>query len=126
MYLNILRLCPQVPFRNPCWHLFASQLQYSVKHESKTHLWDQNLISDCHAARDSLAILIQAAGPDGQNPRLVKLLDARLREEDAGRSTGFSLNALDEDAVEQRGEGLDRFECGGLFVFVLELLLPFT
>jgi hypothetical protein len=27
---------------------------------------------------------------------------------------GFGLEALDEDAVEQRGEGFDVLECGGL------------
>jgi hypothetical protein len=82
----------------------------------RTYLWNQNLVADGHAAADPLPVLIQATGTDGQDLGLVQLLDARLRQEDAGRGAGLGLDALDQHAVEEGREGLDGLECGGLLL----------
>jgi hypothetical protein len=98
----------------PFTFLCPPQSQNSTRPIS-THLRDQNPISNRHAAAHSLAILIQATGTDGQNPRFVQFLDARLRKVNAGRSASLSLDALDQDTVEKRSKSLDRPECGCLF-----------
>jgi hypothetical protein len=60
-----------------------------------THLWNQNLITNCHVAANPLPIFVQATRTNGQNPRLVQFLNARFREVDAGCGPGFSFDALD-------------------------------
>jgi len=62
---------------------------------------------------DPLPILVDPAGTDSEDLRFGELLDGRLREVDASRSFGLSLDALHEDAVEERREGLDVTERGG-------------
>jgi hypothetical protein len=84
--------------------------------KSQTHLRNQNLITRCNTRCDSLALLIEATRSNGKHTRLIELLDAALWEEDAAGGLGLGLDALDEHAVEERGEGLDGFECGGLFI----------
>lgn len=102
-------ITPQMPISGPSQHLTTRVLGHK-----QTHLGNQNPITNCHAAADPLSILIQSTGANSQDPRLVELLDARFREEDAGRGASLGLDALDQDAVEQRGESLDGLECGCL------------
>jgi hypothetical protein len=63
---------------------------------------------------DTLAILVESAGANGENLGLVELLDAGLGKEETWGGLGLSLDALDEDAVQKGDEGLDRTEGGGL------------
>lgn len=75
---------------------------------------DQNTIAILNTHRYPLAILVEAAGPDGEDLGLVELLDARFGEEDAAGGLRLSLDALDENPVQQGDEGLDGSERGGL------------
>jgi hypothetical protein len=70
-------------------------------------LRDEHLVAGLDAHDDALAVAVEAAGPDGEDLGLVELLDGGLGQEDAGGGLGFGAHALDEDAVEERGEGLD-------------------
>jgi hypothetical protein len=67
-----------------------------------TYLRNQNLVTRLYARRDPLSLLVNGTGSNGQDLCLVE-----LGEEDAGCGLGFGLEALDEDAVEERGNGLD-------------------
>jgi hypothetical protein len=73
---------------------------------------DAIALADTHG--DALAILVESAGANGENLGLVELLYAGLGKEKTGGGLGLSLDALDEDAVQKRDEGLDRAEGGGL------------
>lgn len=77
-------------------------------------LGDQHPVARRDAHGHPVALLVEQAGPDGQHLGLVELLDARLGQEDAAGGLGLSLDALDEDAVEEGHEGADGAEGGGL------------
>jgi len=77
---------------------------------------DQDPVAGLHAHGQPLALLVQGAGADGEDLGLVELLDARLGQEDAGRGLGLGLDALDQDAVQERHERLDGSDGGGLFL----------
>jgi len=83
-------------------------------HGAATVLRDQNLVAFRHAHGYSLSILVESAGSHGQNLCLVQLLDAALREEDSTGRSRLGLHSLDQDTVQQRNEGSDALECGGL------------
>lgn len=72
-----------------------------------TYLRDQDPVAVLDAHRQPLAILVQAAGPDGENLGLVELLHTRLREEDAAGGLGLGLDALDKNPVQEGDESLD-------------------
>lgn len=75
-----------------------------------TYLRNQNLIASLHARSNALAILIEGTGANSQNLGLVGVLDGRLGEEDATSGLGLGLYALDEDAVQEGGDGADGLE----------------
>lgn len=77
------------------------------KDSSATYLRNQNLVAGSDTHRKTLAILIESTGADGEDLGLVLLLDAALREEDAGGGFGLGLDALDQDTVQERSEALD-------------------
>ena len=79
-----------------------------------TYLRNQHLVAGGHAHGHALAILVEGAGADSQDLGLVKLLDARLGQEDAAGRLGLGLDALHEHAVEEGDEGLDGTKRGGL------------
>ena len=79
-----------------------------------TYLGDEHAIASRDAHGRALAVLVKVAGANGQHLGLVELLDARLGEEDAAGRLGLGLDALDQDAVQQRHERADRAEGGGL------------
>lgn len=89
--------------------------------DSKTYLWDQNLVAGLHRAGNTLAILIEATWTDSEDLGLVELLDGGFGEEDARCRLGLGLDALHEHAVEERREGLDGLECGGLRTFRISI-----
>jgi hypothetical protein len=72
-----------------------------------TYLGDQDLVTRLDADGYPLALLIISTGSNSQYLGLVELLDGGLGQEDAGCGLGLGLETLDEDAVEERGEGLD-------------------
>jgi len=72
-----------------------------------TYLRDQNLIARLYARCDPLSVLVNCTGSNGQDLCLVELLHSGLGEEDTGCGLGLWLEALDKDAVEERGERLD-------------------
>lgn len=99
-------------------------------------LGDQDLVASGNAHGYPLAVLVLEAGADGEDLALVELLDGAVGEEDAGGGLGLGLHALHQDAVEERGEGLDVLEHGLMERFVLadvcwllelrELEVPFS
>lgn len=80
----------------------------------RTYLRDQNPVAALDAHGHPLAVLVERAGADGKHLALVELLDARLGQEDAACRLGLGLDALHQHAVEQRDEGLDGADRGGL------------
>jgi hypothetical protein len=82
-----------------------------------TKLGDQNLVAGLDGRSDALAIAVEATGTDGQDLGLVELLDGRLGQEDATGGLGLGLDALDQDAVEQRSKGLDGLGGNGRLLF---------
>jgi hypothetical protein len=66
-----------------------------------TYLRNQHLIALLNAHRYPLAFAIETTGTDSQDLGLVQLLDGGLGQEDAAGGLGLSLNALDQDAVEE-------------------------
>lgn len=72
-----------------------------------SYLRNQNLVTGLYADRNTLSLLVICTGANGEDLGFVQLLDGGLGEEDAGCGLGFGLDALDEDAVEQRGDGAD-------------------
>jgi hypothetical protein len=99
------------------WFYFAAVRppapSYAVLH-ARTHLRNQNLITSSNTHSYPLAILVQSAGSHGQNLGLVQLLDGGLGQEDAAGGLRLGFDALDQDAVEERCEGADGFQCCGL------------
>ena len=78
---------------------------------ASAELRDQDLVAGLYAGGNALSILVEGTGADGEDLCFVELLDGRLGEEDAGCGLGFGLDALDEDAVEQRRDALDGLDC---------------
>jgi hypothetical protein len=75
-----------------------------------TELGDQDLVAGLHADGNALALLVVRAGADSQDLGLVQLLDGSLGQEDAGGGLSLGLEALHQDAVEERGKGADGLE----------------
>ena len=73
-------------------------------------LRDQDLVAGLDAGGDALALAVKGTGADSEDLGLVELLDGRLGQEDARRRFGLGLDALHEDAVEQRRNGADGLE----------------
>jgi hypothetical protein len=71
------------------------------------YLRNQDLVTRLHTGGNPLALLVKGTRANSQHLGLVQLLDGRLGEEDAARRLGLRLDALDEDAVEERGNGAD-------------------
>jgi len=74
-------------------------------------LRNQHLVTDGHAWCHSLSIAVQCSRAYGEDLGFVELLDGGLGEEDAGCGFRLGLEALDEDAVEKRGNGADGLDC---------------
>lgn len=72
-----------------------------------TYLGDEDLVTSGDAHGETIAILVEETGANSENMGLILLLDGSLREEDTGGSLGLGLDALDQDAVQEGGEGLD-------------------
>lgn len=72
-----------------------------------TYLRNENLVTGGDAHGETLAVLVEGTGANGENLGLVLLLDTALREEDAGGGLGLGLDALDQDAVEEGSKALD-------------------
>jgi len=89
-----------------------AQLLLANLNRASAILRDEHLIADADAGLDALAILVVSAGADGDDLCFVELLDGGLGEEDTRGGFGFGLEALDEDAVEERGDGADGFDGG--------------
>ena len=79
---------------------------------ASAELRDQDLVTGLYAGADALSIFVKGTGADGENFGFVELLDGGLGEEDAGCGLGFGLDALDEDAVEERRDAADGLDCG--------------
>ena len=77
-----------------------AQLLFADLDGASAELRDQDLVARLYA------------GADGEDLGLVELLDGSLGEEDAGCGLGFGLDALDEDAVEERRDAADGLDCG--------------
>jgi hypothetical protein len=84
-----------------------AQLLLSNLDRAATKLGNQHLVADRHAGSDPLSILVEGTGANGYNLGLVELLDGGLGQEDTGCGLGFRLDALNEDAVEERSDGAD-------------------
>ena len=78
------------------------------------YLGDQDAVTLLDAHGQAVALLVEGTGADGEDLGLVELLDARLGQEDAAGGLGLGLDALDQDAVEERGEGADGANRSGL------------
>jgi hypothetical protein len=74
---------------------------------NQTYLRNQDLVTRLYTRGDALSILVHSTRSNSQYLGLVELLNRGLGEEDAGRCLGLGLDALDEDAVEERGDGAD-------------------
>jgi hypothetical protein len=85
-------------------------------------LRDQNLVTGLDADGNAVAGLVECARADGEDLGLVQLLDGGLGQEDAACGLGLGLEALDEHAVEERGEGADGLE-GRLSVVLVRYCL---
>jgi len=73
-------------------------------------LGNQDLVTGLDADGNAVAGLVERARADGEDLGLVQLLDGGLGQEDAACGLGLGLEALDEHAVEERGEGADGLE----------------
>jgi len=82
--------------------------------EVTIYLRNQDPVSSSAAHGHAVAVPSEGAGADGQDLGFVEVLDTRLRQEDAAGCLGLGLDALDQHAVEQRDEGLDGADSGGL------------
>lgn len=76
-------------------------------HQVLTYLRNQDLVARLYAWCNALSILVKCTRSNSEHLCLVQLLHSGLGKEDAGRSLGLWLEALDEDAVEERGDRLD-------------------
>jgi hypothetical protein len=69
------------------------------------YLRNQDLVTRLHTGGNPLTLLVKSTRANSQHLGLVQLLDSRLGEEDAARGLSLRLDALDKDAVEERGNG---------------------
>lgn len=88
---------------------------HSLLNSVATHLRDQNAVAGLHRDPHPLAIFIESARAHGEYLGLRQLLDSGFGEEDSGGGLGLGLDALDEDAVEERCKGLDGAKGSGLY-----------
>jgi hypothetical protein len=72
-----------------------------------TYLRNEDLVTSVDTHGETLAVTVKETGANGEDLGLVLLLDGSLGEEDTGGSLGLGLDALDQDAVQEGGEGLD-------------------
>lgn len=86
------------------------------------YLRNEDTIADSDAHGQAVALLVEETGADGQDLGLVQLLDAGLGQEDAAGGLGLGLDALDQDAVQKRGEGTDGSDGGGLCQFACQFI----
>lgn len=84
------------------------------RQSSGTHGRDQDTVTSLDGDLNALSVLVKASGSDSEDASLRELLNGRLGEEDSGGGLGLSLDALDEDTVEEGGKSLDGAEGGGL------------
>src|SRR3954452_7794887 len=70
-------------------------------------LAEQDAVADLDVQRDELALVVLAAGADGQDFTLVRLFGGVVGDDDAGRRLGFLFQALDDHTVVQR----TKFHC---------------
>lgn len=89
------------------WRRWLRHTEDTGRDSSATYLRNQDLVTGVDAHGETLAILVKEAGANSENLGLVLLLDAALREEDAGGGLGLGLDALDQDAVQEGSEVLD-------------------
>ena len=82
-----------------------------------TELRDQDLVTGLDRRGNALSISVESARADGQHLGLVQLLDGGFGEEDTAGGLGLSLDALDQNAVEKGGEGLDGLGGDGRLLF---------
>lgn len=75
-----------------------------------TYLGNEDTVARLDRHGHPLAVLVKSTRANGEDLGLVQLLDGALRQEDAGRGLRLSLDPLDENAVQERNEGLDRSE----------------
>ena len=80
-----------------------AQLLFADLDGASAELRDQDLVARLYAGGDALS---------SEDLGLVQLLDSGLGQEDAGCGLGFGLDALDEDAVEERRDAADGLDCG--------------
>lgn len=88
------------------------------------HLGNQHAVARRHTHGRPLAVLVQAARPDSQHLGFVELLDARLGQEDAAGRLGVGFDALYQDSIQKRNEGLDGSDRRGLSNIQTFLLSP--
>jgi hypothetical protein len=97
--------------------ILQSAPQFLLKsHSSPTHLWYQDPVTSRNAHRNRLAILIPCTRANSQHLGLVQLFYRRLGKEDAAGRLCLCLHTLDEDAVEERRQGLDGLQSSGLLM----------
>lgn len=67
----------------------------------ESYLRNQNLVTSSDARLYSLALLVQTTRSNSDDFCLIELLDCALGKEDTASSSGFGLDALNEDTVEE-------------------------
>ena len=82
-------------------------------HLVTTILRQQHRVVLLEVHRDELAIGISPAGPNREDDALVQLGLRRLRQQDATDRLGGRLDALDQDAVQERDQATSGL-CGGV------------
>ena len=92
--------------------MVPEQAQLLLAHldRAAAKLGDQDLVAGLHAGRHALSLAVECAGADGNYFCLVELLHRGFGQEDSRGCLGFRLDALHEDAVEERGDGADGFD----------------
>ena len=68
----------------------------------------------------AVALIVDAARPDGQDLALLRLFLRRVRKDEAGSRRGFCFELLDHDAILKRRDG-DR-HCGSPFYILVRWL----
>lgn len=84
-------------------------------HLDEAYLGNQNTVTLGHTHGHAVSIFAQGAGSNGENLAFIELLDAGLWQKDAASSLGLGLDALDQNAVQERDEGLDGSDRGSLY-----------
>lgn len=87
-----------------------AQLLLTNLDRATAKLRDQDLVAGLHAGCNALSVPVQRSGSDSDDFGLVEFLDGRLRQENTRCGLGLGLDALDENAVEERGNGADRLD----------------